>query len=154
MKRNENSHTNIYNIRAQSTICEDLVKIIAYPFFLLITWNIGDTTKILLENMLGEKFDDLYIRIILYKNCEQQYTTDFPISESSGVLRLEHLSTGVYDCEVVVSNSHNEMITVKRSNSLHYIQSKENGHHHYRWKQVIHEDPVWLKGYAGYTLYE
>ncbi|KKI88610.1 hypothetical protein WQ54_30930 [Bacillus sp. SA1-12] len=154
MKRNDNSQNNTYNIRGQSTICEDIVKIIAYPFFFLITWNIGATTKLLLENMLGEKFEDLYTRIILNKNCEEQYATDFPISKSCGVLRIEHLSTGVYDCEVVVSNSRNEMITVKRSNSLHCIQSKESSNHPYRWKKVIHEDPFWLKAYAGYTLYE
>ncbi|OAS85071.1 MULTISPECIES: hypothetical protein [Metabacillus] len=153
MKPIENSKTtNI--IRAQSTFCEDSLKIIAYPTCLLITWNILSTTKILLENILGEQFNDLHMRVILSKKSKQEQMTDFFISDPSGVLHLATIPTGIYNCELVVSNSHNETITVKRSNTIHFLQSKNHRCKEIQWEQLIDDPQMWLQAYSGYTVYE
>jgi hypothetical protein len=153
MKPIDNSKTNNI-IRAQSTFYEDSLKIIAYPTCLLITWNILCTTKILLENILGEQFSDLHMRVILYKKNKQQQMTDFFICDPSGVLQVATIPTGIYNCELVVSNSHNETITVKRSNTLHFLQSKNPGCKVIQWQQLIDDHQLWLQEYSGYTVYE
>jgi hypothetical protein len=152
MKPIDNSQTNNI-IRAQSTFYEDSLKIIAYPTCLLITWNILSTTKILLENILGEHFNDLHMRVILYKKNKHQQMTDFFISDPSGVLRLP-IPTGIYNCELVVSNSHNETITVKRSNTIHFLHSKNPRCKEVEWQQLIDDHQLWLQTYSGYTVYE
>jgi hypothetical protein len=153
MKPIDNSQTN-NNIRAQSTFYEDSLKIIAYPKYLLITWYILSTTKILLENILGEQFNDLHMRVILYKKSKQEQLTDFFISDPSGVLRLATIPTGIYDCELVISNSHNETITVKRSNTIHFLQSRNHGCKELQLQQLIDDQQLWLQTYSGYTVYE
>lgn len=153
MKPIDNSQTNNI-IRAQSTFYEDSLKIIPYPKYLLITWYIVSTTKILLENILGEQFNDLHMRVILYKKSKQEQLTDFFISDPSGVLRLVTIPTGIYDCELVISNSHNETITVKRSNTIHFLQSKNHRCKEIQWQQLIDDHQLWLHAYSGYTVYE
>ncbi|MBO1512313.1 hypothetical protein [Metabacillus bambusae] len=153
MKPIDNSQNNNI-IRAQSTFYEDSLKIIAYPTYLLITWNILSTTKILLENILGEQFNDLHMRVILNKNNKHQQMTDFFISDPSGVLRLATIPTGIYNCELAVSNSHNETITVKRSNTIHFLQSKNLKCKEIQWQQLIDDHQLWLQAYSGYTVYE
>jgi hypothetical protein len=153
MKPIDNSQTDNHIIRAQSTIYEDMLKIIAYPSFLLITWNILFSTRKLLVHLLGEEFDDLHIRVILYRCMRQQQMTEFLIIESSGVLRLEHVPTGTYVCEVIACNSHNETITIKRSNKLHYFQDDNNGRE-YKWEQLSEADQSWSHAFSGYTVYD
>jgi hypothetical protein len=154
MKPNDRSQTDNNTIRAQTTFYEDCIKLIAYPAFLLISWNMLASTKNMLVNILGEEFDDLHKRVILYRCLKQQQMTDFLIDRSSGILRLSYLPTGTYYCEIVVSNSQNEMITVKRSTTLYYLQDENHAGEKYPWIQLAEDNQSWLDTYSGYTVYD
>lgn len=154
MKSIDNSQTNNYTIRMQSAFSEDRIKIIEYPTFLLITWSLSTTTKGMLGNILGEEYDDLLIMLTLYRKSNQQHFTDFIIQDSSGVLRLFDLPTGTYYCEIVGCNSRNETITVKRSNTVHNVQSENKACTEFHWEQHSNEKVAWMQAYSGYTVYE
>jgi hypothetical protein len=154
MKQIDNRKTDNHKIREQSTIYGDSIKLISYPTFLLITWNIVSSTRKFLEHILQEEYEDLLRRIVLYRSSSQQQMMDFQIRESSGILRLDYIPTGIYYCELVTSNSHNEEITVKRSNTLSYLQVKQDISEEYHWKQTSLDHQSWLQSFSGYTIYE
>lgn len=154
MKRIDNRNIDHNNIRVQSTNCEDRIKLISYPTFLLITWHIVTSTRDFLEQILQEEFDDLLCRIILYRSNNQQQKIDFQINELSGILRLDRLSTGTYYCELDIRNSQNEAITVKRSEPLFYLQEVHNIENKYQWKPTSLDQQSWIHAFSGYTIYE
>jgi hypothetical protein len=154
MKSIDNSQTDNHTIRMKSTFSEDRIKIIKYPTFHLITWNLSTITKRMLGNILGEDYDDLLIMLTLYRKSKQQHFTDFNIHDSSGVLRLFNLPTGTYYCEIVGCNSRNETITVKRSNTVHYVQTENKACTEFYWEERPNEKVAWMQAYSGYTVYE
>jgi hypothetical protein len=154
MKSIDNSQTDNNTIRMESIFSEDRIKIIKYPTFLLVTWNLSTITKRMLENILGEEYGDLLIMLTLYRESNQQHFTDFIIQHSSDVLRLFNLPTGTYYCEIVGCNSRNETITVKGSNTIHHVQSEDVACTKYHWEQRPNEKSAWMQAYSGYTVYE
>jgi hypothetical protein len=157
MKRIDNRKTDTNIIRVESTTygdSVDTIQLISYPNFLLISWSIASSTRNFLEQILKEDFEDLHMRIILYKTNNQQQMTDFHIRDISGILRLELLPTGTYYGEIVTSNSQNETITIKRSSSLYFLQEKSDQSKKYEWKQHTLDEQSWLRAYSSYTIYD
>lgn len=154
MKHIHNSQTADYTIRRNTIFSEDRLKIIKYPTFLLITWNLSAITKRMVGNILGEDYHDLLLMLVLYRKNYEQHLTDFVICNSSGVLRLFDLPTGTYECEIVGYNSRNETITMKRSNTVNYVQTENKTHPELHWKQQPDEQTAWMQAYSGYTVYE
>lgn len=146
---------NNHNIRGGLSIYEDQIKIISYPSYLLLSWNIAPTTKLLLEYILAEAFSDLLVRVVLYKEREPLLFTDYIIKDLNGVLRLPLVQTGTYFSEIIAINSQNNSITIKRSKPLSYIQNKMNSKVELdRWQRYTNDPPLWLDSYSGYTIYE
>lgn len=144
-----------HNIRSHMAIYEDQIKLISYPSYLLLSWNIALTTKLLLEYILAEAFADLLVKIVLYQEHVPPRSTDFIIKDSNGVLCLPYIQTGIYFSEIIAINSENKSITIKRSEPLSYFQNKMiSTENRYHWQQCSDADPFWLDTYSGYTIYE
>lgn len=148
-------HNDHYMIRTQSTFFVDSIDIIPYADYLLISWKITSSTKKTLSEILNEEFEDLLIRMILYRNSLSKEMIEFPVSECSGTLQITSLSKGTYYCELVASNSHNETITIKTTTNL-FFDKPINQNKNDKWNQVNDEagNENWLKNFSGYTVYE
>ncbi|WP_226667413.1 hypothetical protein [Metabacillus litoralis] len=155
MKNKQTDKQSIYRIREKNSVYVDRLCLIGYLDSLVLSWNIVDTTKNLVMSILKEEYKDLLVRILLYcKNGEHLKMTDFPISKDAGVITLKNLPTGLYYCELVVTNSQNDSITIKHSNEVNYLFNNTDQHHTYRWLEVIDMDKTWKPSFSGYTNYE
>ncbi len=144
--------TEQYKIRNESTFYGDHLKIILYPNYSILSWKISLRTQRILSNLLNEDFNDLLLRMNIISHINQHRFEDIYLREPSGTLSLYFLKNGIFDFELVVSNSLNENITIKK------IQVYSHCHRvNELTEELINrgkEAPKWLYNFSGYTFYE
>lgn len=143
-----------YIVRIQSSISVDYVEIIPYPNHHIISWNIIPSTQTILSDFLCEDFHDLLLTLNLVRVDKNKEMLTLDISGSSGTIELTSLPIGNYHCELVVINSQNETITIKKSTSL-FITAAHKQTTDKRWRDVttINKNS-WFDAFSGYSVYE
>ncbi|PMC39631.1 hypothetical protein CJ195_06860 [Bacillus sp. UMB0899] len=141
-----------YIVRKQPSISVDYLEIVPYPKHIIITWNVISSTQNIITEILCEDFCDLIITVNLYRGKENKEMVTLYVTESSGLIDLPSPIKGNYYCELVVHNSQNETITIRKSNSIiisdNTIKSSNDN-----WKEVL-TNSNWLSSFSGYTVYE
>ncbi|MCV9884852.1 hypothetical protein [Metabacillus halosaccharovorans] len=143
-----------YIVRKQASISVDYIEIIPYPNHIIISWNIISSTQNLLTDILNEDFRDLICKVNLVRVKKNNERLTMNVTGSNGIIEFSSLVKGKYYCELVVVNSQNETITIKKSSlvsiSNNHIQSKNQD-----WKQVLTKNNnSWYTAFSGYTVYE
>ncbi|MBM7604698.1 hypothetical protein JOC75_002701 [Metabacillus crassostreae] len=145
-----------YIFRNKPSVYVDTLSLISYPNYLVLSWSIVPSTKVLLENILKEEFNDLLVKVVVYcKNDRQTSSTDFVVNKDADAIRLFNLSEGLYYCELIAINSQNVSITVKSSNEVKRSLSQLNEDSpNYQWLEVEEKEHSWQSNISGYTIYE
>lgn len=143
-----------YIVRKQASISVDYIEIIPYPNHIIISWNIISSTQTLLTDILNEDFRDLLCKVNLVRVKKNKERLTMIVTGSNGIIELSSLVEGKYYCELVVVNSQNETITIKKSASIiisnNHLEAKNQD-----WKQVITKNKnSWYTAFSGYTVYE
>ncbi|WP_226526434.1 hypothetical protein [Metabacillus niabensis] len=143
-----------YIVREQTSISVDYIEIIPYPNHIIISWNIISSTQNLLTDILNEDFRDLLCKVNLIRVKKNKERLTINIRGSNGIIEFSSLVKGKYYCELVVVNSQNETITIKKSTSViittNHIEPKNQD-----WMQVLTKNTnSWYTSFSGYTVYE
>lgn len=143
-----------YIVRKQASISVDYIEIIPYPNHIIISWNIFSSSQNLLTDILNEDFRDLLCTVNLVRVKKNKEILTMNVTGSNGIIEISSLVKGKYYCELVVVNSQNETITIKKSSLViipnNHIQSKNQD-----WKQVLTKNNnSWYTAFSGYTVYE
>jgi hypothetical protein len=150
-------HNHQHIIRNKSPVCVDNIEIFTYPKILLVSWTIVASTKVAVSSLLGEGFNDLLVRVILFRQDQDQIKErlSFNVGKCSGMLEIRHLETATYSCDLIVSNSHNESIIIKCSSKKEYINHNIIKNQ-LNWRRVVEmeEGETWVPMFSAYTDYE
>lgn len=156
MNNKQTNKIGSYIFRNKHSVYVDTLSLISYTNYLVLSWSIVPSTKVLLENILKEDFNDLLVKVVVYcKNDRQNSSIDFVVNKDADAIRLFNLPEGLYYCELIAINSQNVSITVKCSNEVKrsLIQLNEDSPN-YQWLEVKERDHSWQSYISGYTIYE
>ncbi|MFC0270003.1 hypothetical protein ACFFIX_00830 [Metabacillus herbersteinensis] len=121
---------------------------------LAVIWSISSTTCETLGHLLLEDFVHLHKTIVIYQINNEDYF-ELPFTKSEGKQVLSNLQSGQYYCEIILRNSQDQAITIKRSNTEQLtLNADRSPADCYVWKKKELQQEDWIRNFSGYTVYD
>lgn len=153
-KQKQMKNSSIHIIRDSNLNYEEYLNIfVENDTSLFIHWSISPNTSETLGHLLLEEFDHLHKRIVIYRINHQDYL-EVPFIRMEGIQMISNLQPDRYYCEIVLRNSQNQAITIKRSTTqLLSLNADGSLSDCYIWKKKEFQQDHWMSDFSGYTVY-